>query len=68
MEYSNSNNQECSKTVDEDEVQRKLRFRSKILDEIISSEKAYIEQLNLLLNVIHPNKYYPSQVSLIFFL
>lgn len=55
MEYSDSNNQECTKTVDEDEVQRKLRFRRKVLDEIISSEKAYIEQLNLLLNVMHPH-------------
>lgn len=34
------------------EKERKLRLRNKVLDEIISSEESYIEQLDMLLNVM----------------
>ena len=36
-----------------EERERKLRLRNKVLDEIINSEKSYIEQLDMLINVRH---------------
>ena len=51
MESSPSIISEDSKVATDCDKERKLRFRSKVLDEIVSSEESYIAQLDLLLNV-----------------
>lgn len=35
----------------ESDKEKRLRFKNKVLDEILSSEESYISQLDLLLNV-----------------
>ena len=45
------NAEDNARAEDSGEKERNLRLREKVFDEIISSEKAYIDQLDLLLNV-----------------
>ena len=49
-----SNGQETKTSEHSDERERKIRLRKQVLSEIISSEEAYISQLDLLLNVSLP--------------
>jgi len=45
-------NEEAKKTCElSDERERRIRLKNQVLSEIVSSEEAYISQLDLLLNV-----------------
>ena len=44
-------NEEAKKTCQLSERERRIRLKNQVLSEIVSSEEAYISQLDLLLNV-----------------